>query len=136
MLAMAEDARERVPVRVDVGGASLVESEAREGKRVARGEDVRRVVVGEGGGGGEVVEGPGSEKMSMPRHPPLPFHRSMLSMPSQEEERLRGRDLYLRVCGGQDLGGRGLEFLKICPRRREGCALRLRAGVEWIEKGR
>ncbi len=37
MLAIAEDARERVPVRVDVGGASLVESEAREVKACREG---------------------------------------------------------------------------------------------------
>lgn len=66
MLAMAEVARERVPVRAGAGmdgGSRSAESAGREGKRVARGEGVRRDVEGEGGGGGEeVVDGPGSGK--------------------------------------------------------------------------
>lgn len=66
MLAMAEVARERVPVRAGAGmngGSRSAESAGREGKRVARGEGVRREVDGEGGGGGEEeVDGPGSGK--------------------------------------------------------------------------
>lgn len=80
MLAMAEVARERVPVRCCCGGGGGVDvaepdvgsggssGSAREGKRVARGEGTvgRREVDGEGGGAGEVddvdEEGPVSGK--------------------------------------------------------------------------
>ena len=67
MLAMAEVARERVPVRCCGGGVEVPEPDvgsggssgsAREGKRVARGEGTvgRREVDGEGGDAGDVEE--------------------------------------------------------------------------------